>query len=164
MRNKLYILPALLFALIFTTCKNVTPPGPNDFYYQCKINGQRYVPNSCANCLTCTIYQDTIFLLGANAGFETVGIGIINISGQPISATTYILNNNPRSGADYKNSTAPIDIFNTDTNHIGQLEIITLDTTNKIIKGTFYFKAYNSYKNDSVSVTDGDFRLKYTTN
>lgn len=164
MKNKLCLLPVIFFNLIFFTCKKDSAPDNNYPYFKCKVNGQTYIPNNCANCLTCTIYQDTIFLLGANAGFEALGIGVINFTAQPIVATTYILNDNPRQSGDYDNSPLVNDIYKTDVTHTGQLQITTLDTTNRIIKGTFYFKAYNSYRNDSVSVTDGDFYLKYTTN
>lgn len=107
---------------------------------------------------------DTTLLINGNAGFESVAIGIINVTGKPIQVTTYTLNDNPRSGGDYKNSTVPIDIFNTDKNHTGQLQITTLDKTKRIIQGAFYFKAYNAYRDDSVYITGGKFRLNYTTN
>lgn len=154
----------LSFTGIFATC-NKTPPIPtDDFYFRCKINGQTYIPNSCANCLNGTILGDTTFLLGANAGFEAILIGIIKLNHLPISITTYVLNNNLQQKALYKNSTLTNDKYETDSLHTGQLQIISLDKTNRIIQGTFYFKAYNSYRNDSVSVTEGYFRLKYTTN
>ena len=53
------------------------------------------------------------------------------------------------------------DIYKTDSRHTGELQITTLDKTNKIIQGTFCFKAYKALRNDSVSVTDGTFRLHY---
>jgi hypothetical protein len=105
---------------------------------------------------------DTTLLINGNAGFESVAIGIINATSQPIEAITYTLNDNPRSGADYKNSTVLTDIFNTDKNHTGQIKVIKLDKANKIIQGTFYFKAYNAYRNDSVSITEGKFLLNIT--
>jgi hypothetical protein len=152
----------LFFIFIFATCRKTTLPGPNDFYFQCKIDGRTYVPNSCANCITCTIYKDTIFIFGGNAGFETVGVGINDNSG--IKVYSYTLNNVIGRRGDYKNSTVTYDRYFTDSNRTGQLDIISLDKTNRIIQGTFYFKAYNAYRNDSVNVTDGKFRLKYTTN
>ncbi len=164
MKNIIFILSALFFTLIFATCKKDPNPGKDDFYFQCKINGQTYIPNSCANCVTCAILGDTTFLLGGNAGFEALGIGIINFTNQPVLATTYILNDNPRKSGDYDNSTLVTDIYKTDGTHSGQLTIITLDKINRIIQGTFYFKAYNSYRNDSVSITEGKFRWKYTIN
>ena len=162
MKKILFVLLGFFFTLIFATCKKDPTPDNNYPYFQCKINGQTYIPNNCANCLTCTIYQDTIFLLGANAGFEAIAIGIIN---KPeIIQKSYVLNSNIANGGTYKNSTLTNDRFDTDSIHTGKLQIIILDKINKNISGTFYFKAYNVYRNDSVSVTDGKFRLNYDTN
>lgn len=86
------------------------------------------------------------------------------ITGEPITSSKYILNQNPRFGGDYKNSTIHMDQYYTDSKHTDQLEIISLDKINRIIQGTFYFKAYNSYRNDFVSITDGEFPLNYTIN
>ena len=147
---------------ISASCKKTTDPGSNDFYFRCKIDGQTYIPNSCANCITCAILGDTTFLLGGNAGFDAIAIGIIYKPA--ITQKTYNLNSNIANGGTYKNSTITNDRFDTDSLHFGQLQIITLDKTNKIIEGTFHFNAYNSYRNDSVSITDGKFRWKYTTN
>lgn len=162
MKKKLFILTALFFSLIFATCEKNPIPDPNGLYFRCKINGKLYIPNSCANCITSTILKDTIFILGGNSGYETLGIGI-NDNTQ-IKVTTYILSDFIGRQGDYKNSTLTNDRYFTDANHTGQLQITTLDKTNKIIEGTFYFKAYNPYRNDSISVTDGVFRLKYTIN
>ena len=143
--------------------KNEYPePGSNDFYFRCKIDGRLYIPNSCANCITCAILGDTTFLLGGNAGYESILIGIINLTNKPIETTIYKLNNNPRQKASYDNSTLVADIYETDSTKKGEIQILILDKTKRIIQGTFYFKAYNPYRNDSVSVTDGKFRLKYT--
>lgn len=161
MKKILFVLPALFFTLIFATCRK-NPPPTYEFYFTCKINGQVYIPGL-GNGLTCELLEDTTLLLGGNLGYQALGIGIVNKTDQLIITTTYILNDNPRFKGDYKNSTIPIDIFKTDALHTGQLKIILLDKTNKIIQGTFYFKAYNSYRNDSISVTGGKFRLHYIT-
>jgi hypothetical protein len=159
MKNKLVFLPVIFFSLIFATCKK-QPDTSNSFYFQCKINGQIYIPGL-GNGLTCELLADTTLLLGGNLGYQALGMGIINVTGQPILTTSYTLNYNPRYKADYKYSTTTNDIFNTDATHIGQINVTTLDKTNKIIQGTFYFKAYNAFRNDSVSVTEGTFRLHY---
>ncbi|TAG10092.1 MAG: hypothetical protein EAZ35_06190 [Sphingobacteriia bacterium] len=133
-----------------------------DFYYKCKIDGQEYKPNNCANCLTCTIYRDTIFLLGANRGYESVNIGINDRSA--ISVKNYILNNIIGKQAGYDNSSLVNDIYKTDSTYTGTLNIIALDRVNKIIEGNFSFTAYNLVQQKKVVVSDGKFRLKYTTN
>ena len=102
--------------------------------------------------------------MGGNAGFQAVDIGIIKLDKVPISKTSYILDNNLQQNATYDISPLVNDIYKTDAIHTGKLTINTLDRTKKIIEGSFYFKAYNAYRNDSVSITDGKFRLNYTTN
>lgn len=152
-------MPVFFFTLIFATCrKNPTPTY--DFYFQCKINGQTYIPGL-GNGLTCELLADTTLLLGGNLGYQALGIGINDTT--QIKVTTYILNEIIGRRGDYKNSTLTNDRYFTDETHTGQLHITTLDKTNKIIQGTFYFKAYNSYRNDSISITDGKFRLHYIT-
>ena len=159
---KLFTLLILATIAIAASCNKTPTPAPDDFYFRCKINGQTYIPNSCANCITCTIYKDTTFLLGGNAGFEAIAIGVIN---KPeIIAKAYILNSNIANGGTYKNSTTTTDRFDTDATRVGQLIITSIDKVNRIIIGTFYFQAYNPVQNKTVDVTEGEFRLKYTTN
>jgi hypothetical protein len=157
-----------LFIIAITTlaasCKKTTDPGSNDFYFRCKINGQTYIPNSCANCMGVKLLGDTTLLLNGNAGYETILIGVINATGIPITNQVYILNDNPRQGATYKNSTTTDNKFDTDATRTGQLLITALDKTNRSIEGTFYFEAYNPIQNKTVKVTEGEFRIKYTTN
>ena len=145
---------------ISASCKKTKDPDPNSFYFQCKINGQDYIPGL-GNDLTCELLGDTTFLLGGNIGFQTLAMGIIKLDRIPISTSIYILNNNLQQKAYYKNSTIVSDKYETDSLRSGELNIIILDKTNKIIQGTFFFKAYNAYRNDSVSVTNGTFRLHY---
>lgn len=163
MKMVLHILPAFLFTLIFATCyKSDTTPNPNSFYFQAKINGQIYTPNGCTNCLTCLILRDTILILGGNNGFQTLGFEIHDTN--KIHSTTYNLSEMFGKVGDYKNGTDPSDRYFTDYNHKGILQITELDKTNKMIKGLFHFSAFNTLRNDSVTVTDGQFRLRYSIN
>ncbi len=107
---------------------------------------------------------DTVFLMNANAGYESVAIGIIKLDKTPISVTTYILNDNLQQNGIYDNSPQVNDIFKTDSSRVGVLIITTLDKTNRIIAGNFYFKAYNPVQNKVVNITNGIFRLNYTIN
>ena len=59
-------------------------------YFKCKVDGQEYVPDNCANCVSKTILGDTVLLLGGNTGFKAIAIGINDNSG--IKATQYLLN------------------------------------------------------------------------
>lgn len=156
-------LPILLFFTFLLTAsyckKNSTLP---EFYYRCKVDGQDYRPNSCANCLTCTILRDTIFLLGANRGYESVNIGINDFDS--ISTKSYSLNNIIGRQGGYDNSPLVDDKYITDEEHTGVLNIIHLDKNSQVIEGTFSFQAYNPVQNKTVNVSQGIFRLKYTTN
>ena len=74
--------------------KNPSEPDPDSFYFQCKINGQLYIPNNCANCMSGTLLGDTTLLINGNAGYEAILIGIIKLDQIPISQISYILDNN----------------------------------------------------------------------
>lgn len=152
----------ILFVLssIFATCKKENSPASDNLYFKCKLNGQDYVPSNCANCLQCEILHDTTFILGANAGFQTLGIGIND--GQGIKVNSYMLNEVIGRRGDYKSSTVTNDRYFTDASHLGFLKISSLDKTKKLITGTFSYTAYNPLQNNTVNITEGSFRLKYT--
>jgi hypothetical protein len=152
----------LLFTIaiiLFGSCKKDNNPA--QFFIKCKIDGQDYRPNGCANCMRGQLLDDTVFMMNANADFQTVSIGVI----QKPSITTkaYILDR-VGSGGSYKNSTTTDDVFRTNSSNNGQLIITTIDKENKIISGTFYFKAYNAFQNKNITISNGEFRLRYTDN
>ena len=161
-------LKALSFTLIAlitiaASCnKNEYPePGPDDFYFRCKIDGRIYVPNSCANCLSFMLLEDTSLIANGNAGFETIGFGINDKTG--IQAKTYELINQIGNRATYKYSTTTDDYYRTQNFNPGSFKVIEVDKSKRIIRGTFHFVAYHSFRpNDSVIVSDGMFRVKYT--
>jgi hypothetical protein len=105
---------------------------------------------------------DTTFLLNANAGYESVAVGIIKLDKTQIAEATYALNNSLQQNGVYDNSPQVNDIYKTDAIRVGELKITTLDKANKIIAGTFYFQAFNPIQNKTVNVSNGEFRLKYT--
>lgn len=142
--------------ILFTSCNKEHLP---EYYFKCKVNGQEYVPDNCANCTTADLLNDTTLILGGNRGFETLGIGLNDK--EKIKIGTYFLNEVIGRRGDYKFSTIPNDRYFTDASHIGQLNIITFDKTNNIISGTFSFEAYNIVQNKTVNITSGKFRLRY---
>lgn len=148
------------FALLTSSCKK-NEPLPT-FYFQCKVDGVLYEPNNCANCLGKDLIGDTTLILGGNRGFETLGIGIKDNTG--VKVGQYILNEIVGRRGDYKFSTSPNDRYFTDSIRVGQLNIILLDKTSKILEGNFQYDAYNSLQNKLVRITDGKFRLNYRTN
>jgi hypothetical protein len=51
---------------------------------------------------------------------------------------------------------------NNDTDNVGYLNIIRLDSVNRILSGTFEFKGYSSSLNpNSISITSGRFDINY---
>ncbi len=151
-----------LSLLLFSASQCKRSPTLPEFYYRCIVDGQDYRPNGCANCLTCTILRDTVLLLGANKGYESVNIGINDFDS--INIKNYSLNNIIGRQGGYDNSPLVDDKYITDELHTGVLSIIHLDKNSQTIEGSFSFQAYNPIQNKTVSVTEGKFRLKYTIN
>ena len=151
----LYLLLASFF--VFSKC-NKEDALP-EYYFRCKLDGQDYRPNICANCMRAQILGDTVFLMNGNADFQTVLIGVTQKPSFVLG--NYILDS-PSSGGAYKFSTTTDDRFDTDAAHTGKVEIISLDKSKKIISGTFHFNAYNPVQDKTVNITDGKFRLQYT--
>ena len=158
---KLLLCCLFSFALLNSSCKKDRLPT---FYFQCKVDGVLYEPDNCANCKTKEMVGDSLFSLGANRGYEALGFAILKHN---ISIGTYSLGKaikENKGTALYDNTIGnPSDIFRTDSIRIGVINITELDRTNKIIEGTFNFDAFNIPQNKIVRVTDGKFRLNYTT-
>ena len=57
----------------------------------------------------------------------------------------------------------PVYNFSTDSSNFGELEIIKLDTENKIISGRFWFDCKEINRDTISHITEGRFDLKYTT-
>ena len=151
---------AITFLFVLTKCKTDPPTtDPNSFYLKCKVDGQAYLPENCANCMTCDLIGDTVLIIGGNRGYETIGFGIKDLGA--IKQISYPLNESLLHRADYDNSPIVQDRFFTDASHTGQLNITKLDKPGRIIEGNFSFIAYNAYQNKTVSVTEGIFRLKF---
>jgi hypothetical protein len=160
-----YAYSILLLLVAFTVltgskCKTVATPTP-EFYFKCKVDGKEYIPNKCANCLVPKILKDTIFILRANKGYETLGVGINDRT--QIKVTSYTLNEVVGQMGDYKFSTTTNDRFFTDASHLGELKITFLDKDNKVVEGSFHFRAFNSLTNAEVTISEGAFRLNYKT-
>src|SRR5690606_36449 len=149
MRQLIFILAAS-FCLAAACNKEHLP----EYYFKCKVNGQEYVPDNCANCRTAKVLGDTLLILGANRYVETIAIYGLEY---PLKEKIYDLlsKRNIGSGSAYYDNTIgnPVDIYRTQDTLPGQLSIATLDKTNKIIAGTFYFDAFNVIQNKTVRVT-----------
>ena len=106
------------------SCRKV--PADAEYFIKCKLDGRPFVPNNCANCMRGQIPGDTVFLLNANAGFETVSLGIIKLDRVPITVATYVLNDNPQQSVQYDKSPRVDNIYKTDGARTGTLMITSL--------------------------------------
>ena len=156
--QRLAILFLVASCFVFAKCKK--EEALPEYYFRCKVNGVDYRPNGCANCTQCDLLGDTTLILAANRDFENLGIGIKDNSS--IKAMQFPLNGILSNRGSYKNGTLTNDRYFTDSTHTGFLNIALVDKSRKVIEGTFYFKAYNAFRGDSISVTEGKFRLKYS--
>ena len=151
----------LLIIISFAGSGCMKTRNSRELFFEARVNGQLYIPQSCANCITCTLLQDTILIFGGNRNDESLSIGISDANG--ISPKTYQLTEKARLRGIYKNSTNYNDVFRTDSVNTGGFTVSAIDRTRKIISGNFGFKAYNTYRGSSVEITRGKFRLNYTT-
>lgn len=143
MRTIVYLF--LTSVLLAASCEK-KDPNPAQFYIRCKIDGEDYWPNGCANFMRGQLQGDTTFLMNANAGFQSISIGIVKLDKVPISMMTYILDDNLQQNGLYDNSPQVNDIFKTGLTNTGEFKITSLDKANKIISGSFFLKRIILYK------------------
>src|ERR1700712_3687847 len=118
----------LSFLFGLTGCDKNAASDSDSFYFNCKIDGQDYAPDNCANCRVAKLLGDTTLIINGNNGFTTVVIGIINLDHAAISPGEYPLDQRPNQKAYYKNSTTVSDRFDTDSIHVGKLNVNKIDT------------------------------------
>ena len=71
---------------------------------------------------------------------------------------TYNIKSFDVASASLNTNSMPVQMYQTGSDPFtGQLTITTFDKTNKIISGTFYFKAENGSNGDSLNITSGTF-------
>jgi hypothetical protein len=155
---KFYIILIYLFTAVTGCKKSQKEP---DFFFSAKVNGNRYIPEGCANCITCTILNDSIFIFGGNRGYESILIGFRDSRG--ITTKDYVLNDVKTNSGQYKNSTNYNDVFRTDSTRTGIFTLTKIDKANKIVAGAFHYTGFNHYQGSTINITDGRFRLNYTT-
>ncbi len=154
-KNNIFWLSLLSLCSLCASCKK-DPPNPDEFYWKCTVDGQPYAPNNCTNCLVARTEADSVFGMNANNGYQSLGIGVLRNTGV-ITTGIYILGQTSQQGASFDIDPNVADIWRTDPNHTGVLNITRLDKVKKIVEASYEFKAYNAYRNDSVHVV-GSFR------
>ena len=151
-----------LYCLFYTSCnKN---KNTDTAYFSCYIDGQYWEPEKRASLgeysLTAMLQSNSrSLMISAYKNLEEVFIDIFDSS--KISIKTYPLNNYWDIGSRATYSTTLTGIgFKTAPDLPASVTIEEMDETT--IKGTFYFKGYDSLKNKTVNITNGKFKLKYT--
>ena len=153
-----------LYCLFYTSCnKN---KNTDTAYFSCYIDGQYWEPEKQQGLgeypITAKLlYDETNLRLYASKGTKEISIWIFDTN--LVKNNQYLLSKHePNYSKAYFDNSVGADWFMTDSIFIGIANIIEIDKTNKIVQGTFYFDAYNSVKKDTVHITNGKFKLKYT--
>lgn len=162
MKNlSLFILTLLLITTI--ACKR---NAPDTFYFNCKIDGQYFEPEKPGGIgeypITAKLlYNETDLRIDVSKGIQNVYLGIKDSTQIKIQEYTLSKNLTNFSRALYQNNLSG-NHYETDSIFIGKTNIVVLDKQSMIVAGTFSFTAYNAILNDTVYITDGNFKLKYT--
>lgn len=128
--------------------------GPNlAGIYQYIYNGS---PNGYVFWIKGTNKKDPRNITSVGFGFDSVQIQVgvyplrVQKKGQGVG------------GISYYNDMFPIgNLFNTNEDVIGEMNLKKFDLTNQIASGTFWFNAVND-KGDTVKITDGRFDVRFT--
>ena len=159
MRSVVFSLVTVLMAtmLCSSSCKKKEEKA---FYYECKVNGNYFTYGGGPNDMQCYTQGDSDLIVGGSLNNESVVFTRHDLTGIKIGNYDIKTPGYP-TGAFYSNQPYVDNIYRTDSNHTGKLFISELDAINKIIAGTFYFKAYCKKYDSAVNITEGRFRLKY---
>ncbi len=147
-------------------CEGIEPKQCKWEIFTCKINGEDW----CANCedeplfgcspVDCQFYPDTKFfsIVASNENPKSA----INFSSKPIQLGDRNLLKYRMvygcSGCNLGDSCGEIKL---DTTQLHRLNIIQIDTINKLIEAEFNFSAYDSICNNLISITDGYLKVSY---
>lgn len=155
----------LLFLICLSACNKPDNTPSSGYYFYCKIDGKEFMPTYKAelgykNIVAKLLRNDSSLIINADIGNERISFGVNDGSVIAIKRYKLLQNRNPPGSASYK-PTISIDLYETDSIHMGEVIITDLDRAKMLVKGTFYFDAYDITKNNSVHVTDGAFSLYY---
>jgi hypothetical protein len=149
-----------MMLLFNNACKRKTV---ETYYFNCKIDGQYFEPSKKLSLgyypLTAKLlYDNTQLRLHADNDRKTVDIFIFSLDSSSIQNKNYQFGKiGTTKTVAYFNSILTDSIYN-----YGKINIAQLDKQNMIVEGNFYFDAYNATLNDTIHITDGKFKLKYT--
>jgi len=155
------------FALALLSCKKNDAPDQHLIAWgetlQCKVDGVNWHASKdgdlFAQSVSGTLYGDSMLLLSANSGIESIGIAIY--SGSISQGGPFALSGNLpyNSSAHYDNDLSTAN-FTTDSLRNGIMKC-SLDKDQSIVYGGFSFDAYHPVTHKVVHITDGFFSIKY---
>jgi len=173
--------PCLLaFVLSLVSCKkasfvladnpyglpNATQEGKNIF--ACRVNGENWIAEKRFNYSIEVMLKDTIlYINGANYNDKAIERYIMRLNNLPINQNEkYLLNDTLKSYAEFYATSS--ECFKSNLGygsvrsfaHEGELLLTKVDTTQKIVSGTFWFNILTDYC-DTMKVTDGRFDIRY---
>jgi len=162
----LSILPVLLSAIIISGCScKKEPPLPSPAIgnkFSCKVNGQDWITDDVHGGFSFSPIQNKYFVfIYAYKGNESVEL-YFNPPYQPGNKTlnkntlSKYYTANPEDYGYFKRSVnGDISFWITDSLHIGNINILSIDDLTKTLKCSFSFTAYNSQTNEVINITNG---------
>ncbi|MCC6517145.1 MAG: hypothetical protein IT275_12420 [Chitinophagales bacterium] len=135
------------------------------YYFNCKIDGQYFEPENQGGLgeypITAKLLYDGIDLrIDVSKGIKNIFIAVRDST--KVKTQHYQLTNTPYKPTAIYDDNLDGNEYRTDSTSTGYVNLILLDEVSQVIEGSFYFNAYNSVLNDTIQITDGKFKLKYT--
>mgnify|MGYP000964190086 CR=1 FL=1 len=155
-------------ALLFNSCKKDPLPKPTQEglnTFGCKINGKNYVPKGRSSLtvkiepLTITYRTDKSLEIAAKSDDADIRFFLNRVD----SKGDFVFSDpNLNNIGYYTDRTGVSDIrYLTSKTYTGEVTIEKLDTSKRIISGTFQFNAYSDQNQQTASITDGRFDVTY---
>ena len=153
-----------LYCLFYTSC-NRKKSNTDTAYFSCYINGQYWEPEKQKGLgeypITAKLlYDETNLRISADKGLQRISVWIYDST--IVKTTHYQLTKTPYTPQAIYDNNLSVDDYRTDSIYTGFATIVLIDKNKMTVQGTFYFDAYNSVKKDTVHITNGKFKLKYT--
>jgi len=135
------------------------------YYFNCKIDGQYFEPEKQGGLgeypITAKLLYDGIDLrIDVFKGIKNIFIAVRDST--KVKTQQYQLTNTPYKPTAIYDDNFDGNEYRTDSTSTGYINLFLLDEVSQVIEGSFNFNAYNSVLNDTIQITDGKFKLKYT--
>lgn len=168
--NKIKYIVLIIIGLSFVACKkyNLFTTKEKGKYLHCKIDGVDYYPEqdpqwNSNKALECDVIDSgRIFSFNSyNLDGKKIKLGVWD--SLKVKTNLYSLSDNKSysSSASYDDTPLGTDEYTTDSMHLGVINITKLDTSKKLVEGTFSYQCYNPISNKTANITDGEFSLYF---